>query len=150
MLRIASVFSLAVLLMAGCVSDGGTGEPLKPERLSIREHFVRDRSKLEAGEQPIPDSLYPLFPNPFSREGGDDSVNIVFSLKDSSRVLILIQNPIGEEVVRFEDDTLSAGQYRAGWHPLSSEREPLNSGIYFVTFRTDRYIVSRMLSILTN
>jgi hypothetical protein len=150
MLRIASGFSLVLLLVvAGCVADGGTGSALQPQRLGIRENFTH-QPMVDAGEQPMPDSLYPLFPNPFNRDAGDDSVNLVFTLKDSSRVIILIQNPIGEEVVRFEDETLSPGQYRAGWHPLSAEREPLNSGIYFVTFRTDRYIVSRMLSILTN
>lgn len=147
MQRIASVFSLALALMfliAGCVAESGSSLPLHADRVSIRARFM-----VEAGEAQ-PDSLFPLYPNPFNRDAGDDSVNIHFTIEDTSKVIILIQNPIGEEVVRFEDDTLSPGQYRAGWRPLSSEREPLNSGIYFVTFRTDRYIVSRMLNILTN
>ncbi|HET6511387.1 MAG TPA: hypothetical protein VFH43_04300 [Candidatus Kapabacteria bacterium] len=149
MQRIASGFSRCLLaglcfLIAGCVADGETSRPLQAERVSIRKHFL-----VEAGEAE-PDSLYPLFPNPFNRDAGDDSINIQFSLEDTSRVIILIQNPVGEEVIRFEDETLSPGQYRAGWNPLSAEGEPLNSGIYFVTYRTDEYIVSRMLSILTN
>ncbi len=147
MLRIASVFSLLltlVLVIAGCVVEADIPQPLQAERVSIRKHFL-----VEAGETQI-DSLLPLFPNPFNRDAGDDSVNIQFSLEDTSRVIILIQNPVGEEVIRFEDDTLSPGQYRAGWHPLSSDGEPLNSGIYFVTYRTEDYIVSRMLNILTN
>jgi hypothetical protein len=147
MLRIASVFSLMltlVLFMAGCVAESQTPQPLEAQRVSIRKHFL-----VEAGETQT-DSLLPLFPNPFNRDAGDDSINIEFSLEDTSRVIILIQNPVGEEVIRFEDDTLSPGQYRAGWHPLSAEGEPLNSGIYFVTYRTDEYIASRMLNILTN
>ena len=143
MLRIASVFSL-LLLISGCVAESDPSFPLQAHRVSIRSHFL-----VEAGEAE-PDSLYPLFPNPFNRDVGDDSINIHFSLEDTSHVIILIQNPVGEEVIRFEDDTLSPGQYRAGWNPLSTDGEPLNSGIYFVTYRTDDYIVSRMLSILTN
>jgi hypothetical protein len=144
MLRIASVFSLALLAWCGCVVESGTETALRPERASIRSRF-----QIEAGEN-FRDSLMPLFPNPFNRDAGDTAITIQFTIADTSRTIILIQNPIGEEVIRFEDDTLSPGQYRAAWQPLSSEREPLNSGIYFVTFRTDQYIVSRMFNIQTN
>jgi hypothetical protein len=144
MLRIASVFSIALLSLCGCIAESDRAGSLQPERVSIRSRF-----QIEAGEN-FHDSLYPLFPNPFNRAAGDTAITIQFTIGDTSRTLVLIQNPLGEEVVRFEDDTLSPGQYRAGWQPLSSEREPLNSGIYFVTFRTDTYIVSRMFNIQTN
>jgi hypothetical protein len=142
--RIASVFSITLVLLCGCVAESNRADALRPERVSIRSRF-----QIEAGEN-FADSLYPLFPNPFNRAAGDTAITIQFTIADTSRAIVLIQNPIGEEVVRFEDDTLSPGQYRAGWQPLSSEREPLNSGIYFVTFRTDQYIVSRMFNIQTN
>jgi hypothetical protein len=146
MQRTASVFSiLLVLLVCGCMIENDTSLPLRAQRVGIRQHFL-----IDTGHTDYIDSLYPLYPNPFNRAAGDDSLNIRFTVEDSSRVLILIQNPIGEEVIRFEDDSLPSGQYHAGWHPLASDGEPLNSGIYFVTFRTDRYVVSRMLNILAN
>lgn len=149
MSRIASVFSrgltgLLLLVACGCVAESGAPSRLQPERLSIRGRF-----QIEAGDN-FRDSLSPIFPNPFNRAAGDTAVIIEFTIQDSSKTLVLIQNAIGDEVVRFEDDTLAPGQYRAGWQPLSSEREPLNSGIYFVTFRTEHYIVSRMLNIQSN
>jgi hypothetical protein len=143
MLRIASVFSLLILI-CGCVAESNA-----PQRIAVPELPIRDNFQIEAGDF-INDSLLPIFPNPFNRAAGDTHLNLHFQLSDSSQVLILIQNPMGEEVVRFKDSTLSKGQYRAQWAPLNSAREPLNAGLYFVTFRTRRYISSRMLSIQTN
>ena len=144
MLRIVSVFSLAaVLLWSGCMIESDV-QRLAPQPISIRDHF-----QVEAGEL-YRDSLYPLFPNPFNRDAGDTSVVIQFAVGDTSRTIITIQNAVGEEVVRFEDDTLSPGQYRAPWQPLTSEREPLRAGLYFVSFRTEHFLVSRTLSIQVN
>ncbi|HET6513424.1 MAG TPA: hypothetical protein VFH43_14630 [Candidatus Kapabacteria bacterium] len=146
MQRIASVFSLAALLLwMGCVAESDV-QQLAPQR--IGDHFQRSE-KLDAGEL-FRDSLYPLHPNPFNSDAGDTSVVIEFTVGDTTRTIVLIQNAVGEEVVRFEDETLSPGQYRAPWQPLSSEREPLRAGLYFVTFRTEHFVHSRTLSIQVN
>lgn len=144
MLRIASVFSLVLLLLSGCVSESTEAQNNPLERLPLREHFA-----LEVGDF-VNDSLLPLFPNPFNRAAGDTTINFNFWVSDTMHTIILIQNPIGEEVVRYEDSTLPSGQYRGSWAPVTSEGEPLNPGLYFVTFRTENYIFSRMLSLQTN
>lgn len=143
MRRIVSVFSL--LLLAACTEPPIASGPVAHSR-SIKELFVR----VGVEEGNFVDSLYPLFPNPYNRVLGDSSVHIRFSTADSGRALVLIQNPIGEEVVRFEDRVLAPGIYEGRFNVLNSEGLPLNSGLYFVTFRTDTYIMSRMLSVLSN
>lgn len=138
-----SAVGIVLLVLSGCVSESEVQNgPL--ERLPLRQHFL-----LEEGEF-VNDSLLPLYPNPFNLAAGDTTVKFNFWVSDTAHTIILIQNPIGEEVVRYEDSTLPPGQYRGSWAPLTNEREPLNPGLYFVTFRTEQYIFSRMLSIQTN
>jgi hypothetical protein len=88
------------------------------------------------------DSLMPIFPNPFSSLEGDSSVHISFVVKDTSRVLILIQNPIGDEVVRFSDSMLVQGTYHGDWVPNGNDGTALSTGLYFITLRVEPRVIS--------
>ena len=61
-------------------------------RYSIRKNF-----RVESSGS-YPDSLAPIYPNPFNRTIGDSVVNLYFTLKDTGDVKIVIQNPIGDSV----------------------------------------------------
>jgi len=105
---------------------------------------------------PTSDSLLPVFPNPFSRASGDTTVLLRFTIKDTSRTLMLIQNPIGDEIARFVDSTLPPGTYPGSWFPVGNDGGALNPGLYFITLRVNDtlgntiYINSRLLNINDN
>ena len=101
------------------------------------------------GASAAADSLYPIYPNPYSR-GSDTTIFITFSKFDSGATTIVIQNPIGDAVATYSDTLVSPGIYSASWNPVTSTGDPLNSGLYFVTLHTGTYIRSRLISILTN
>ena len=100
--------------------------------------------------KPANDSLYPIFPNPFNRAGGDTSLVIQFDLRDSGTAILLFQNALGDEIAGYSDTTLAPGHYSGSWNPFASDGTPLNAGLYFVTLRTKNYIDSRLVNIEEN
>lgn len=103
-----------------------------------------------------PDSLAPLYPNPFNRNVGDQADTINFTLKDSADVKIIIQNPIGDSVAIFRDTLLPPGNFTGAWEPVTADGIRLRSGLYFITIRVApndpkrNYINSRLLQIESN
>jgi hypothetical protein len=135
MRRIAIVFLIA---MMGCST-----EPVQTG--SIRLAFAYKQM------QPTADSLYPVFPNPFSRVDGDTGVCIEFALSDSTYPTeVLVQNALGDPVAEFSDSTLPTGVYTGWWNPLATDGTPLMSGIYFVTLQNGAFINSRLVSVQEN
>ncbi len=138
------------------ISCGGSSEFIasnnsaKVEVKSIKAHF-----RVQSGSS-YPDSLAPLFPNPYNRVAGDSVVNIFFTLRDSGDVKVIIQNPLGDSVVVFEDKSLPAGSYPGAWEPINSAGEHLREGLYFITLRVSpnvnarNYINSRLFLIEAN
>ena len=104
----------------------------------------------------VPDSLAPLYPNPFNHNTGDTAETIRFTLKDTGFVRILIQNPLGDSVAIFRDSLLPTGNYTGFWQPLRADGTRLRVGLYFITIRvapddpTRNYIDSRLLQIQSN
>ena len=117
---------------------------------SIRSHFRIGSSGT------FPDSLAPLFPNPFNRTAGDSVITIRFTLKDTANVKILVQNPIGDSIAVFRDSLLPPGVFTGFWNPVTVNGIRLHDGLYFITMRAapnnpDRnYINSRLLQIESN
>ncbi len=149
--------ALSVLLVTiTLISCGGSGEFItssnssKVEVKSIKTHF-----RVQSGSS-YPDSLAPMFPNPFNRTIGDSVINIFFTLRDSGDVKVIIQNPLGDSVVVFEDKSLPAGSYPGSWEPINSSGEHLREGLYFITLRVSpnvnarNYINSRLFLIEAN
>lgn len=138
------------------ISCGGSSEFIassnssKLEVKSIKTYF-----RVQSGSS-YPDSLAPMFPNPYNRVAGDSVINIFFSLRDSGDVKVIIQNPLGDSVVVFEDKSLPAGSYPGSWEPINSAGEHLREGLYFITLRVSpnvnarNYINSRLFLIEAN
>jgi hypothetical protein len=119
-------------------------------RYSIRKNF-----RIESSGS-FPDSLAPLYPNPFNRIIGDSVINLYFTLKDTGEVKIVIQNPIGDSVAIFRDSLLPTGSYSGSWQPVNASGNRLKAGLYFITIRiapddpNRNYINSRLLQIQSN
>lgn len=145
----------SLLIVAGACSPNVTNDqPLVVTQVgSIRQHFQVEANPVDPAESA--DSLYPLWPNPYSRGSGDSVVAIDFSLKASGAAALLIQNPIGDEILRLQDDSLEAGHYHTGWNPLAADGTPLRPGLYFVTLHvydvnTRNFVSSKLLYIQNN
>lgn len=137
--RYAIFLALAVCCIgAGCTND--TAQDARPIRLifSIKASL------------PVRDSLYPVFPNPFSRVTGDTNLALAFTLKDSGTATLLIQNVIGDAIATYSDSLLGPGLYQGRWNPFASDGTALNPGLYFVTLRVRDYINSRLVNIQNN
>jgi hypothetical protein len=156
---ILGVLALFASLLTACNSDAGTSTNWTLHQATAQPivgTFHKLSDKTPSSGTTSSDSLYPLFPNPFSRAGGDTSITVQFSLKDTSSAIVLIQNAIGDEIARFRDSTLPSGSYVGSWLPLQSDGSSLNSGFYFITLRVNdtiahtSYINSRLLNILNN
>jgi hypothetical protein len=119
-------------------------------RYSIRKNFRIQNAGI------FPDSLAPIFPNPFNRQTGDSVINVFFTLKDTANVKILIQNPIGDSIAIYRDSLLPTGSFTGAWQPLNSSGTRLNAGLYFITIRiapddpNRNYINSQLLQIQSN
>ena len=150
--RQRSISALVIFsLMLGCATEPiATNSHLTVQPKPIKSLFS------VLSNTPATDSLYTIYPNPFSRATGDSVEFLQFGISDSSQVILLIQNPIGDEVALFEDSTLHAGTYSGKWNPIASDGSGLNPGIYFVTLHvTDTvkrtsFIDSQVLNILNN
>ncbi len=133
------ILYIAILfVLAGCST-----EPV-PQSSSIKLHFGYKYM------QPAHDSLYPIYPNPFSRASGDTTFTIRFALKDTITTTVIVQNVLGDAVASFSDSLLLPGFYTGSWNPFASDGTPLNSGFYFVTLRAGDFINSRLVFIQEN
>lgn len=145
--------TISVLLGIILLGVLGCSPASEPQTLKVRsqEFGIHGHFQVESNPDGI-DSLYPMYPNPFSRGSGDSLIAVTFSVKDSAQVILLIQNPLGDEVVRFRDSLLFGGVYRGLWDPIASDGVPLNAGMYFITLNINsrNYINSRLLYIQNN
>lgn len=151
-MRIGNILGLLSL----CAIFGCTGSTLPDDTIPITQtdyQNIRDRFQIEAGSN-FPDSLGNPYPNPYNHSNGDTKIHIRFTLADTGNVKLIIQNPIGDSVVVFQDTSLKSGSYSAEWVPLSVDRTPLRAGLYFITLRAApnarNYIESHLLYIENN
>jgi hypothetical protein len=97
------------------------------------------------------DSLYPVFPNPFTLASGDTGLCIQFAVADSTDAAeLLVQNALGDPIAEFSDSALSPGIYTGWWNPISANGSALVSGIYFVTLQNGAFIYSRLVDLQEN
>jgi photosystem II stability/assembly factor-like uncharacterized protein len=68
--------------------------------------------------------LYQNYPNPFN-----PTTNIRYSLKDNSKVTIVIYDMLGKEISKLVNQVQSAGQYEVPFNAVN-----LSSGIYYYKF----------------
>jgi hypothetical protein len=137
--RLRLIAPLIILIaMMGCST-----EPVQTGAITLEFSYKQLR--------PLADSLYPVFPNPFTRASGDTGLCIQFALTDSTASAeLLIQNALGDPVAEFSDSSLSAGLYTGWWNPNSANGTALMSGIYFVTLQNGAFIYSRLVDLQEN
>lgn len=131
------VLALLICCIAGC-----TTEPLQTG--SIKLEFGRKAADVSR------DSLYPVFPNPFNRVGGDTGIFIQFAIADTSAGNVVIQNALGDPVANYYDTLLTPGIYGGWWEPRAKDGTLLVSGIYFVTLQNGAFIYSRLIDLQEN
>ena len=148
----ALVFSYSFFLSA--CSDTQTPEMNK--HINGTSHYsIRNTFNIQSSSA-FPDSLAPIYPNPFNRQTGDSVINVFFTLKDTAEVKILIQNPIGDSIAVYRDSLLPPGSRAGAWQPLNAAGDRLKAGLYFITIRiapndpSRNYINSRLLQIESN
>jgi hypothetical protein len=148
---------IGLLFCASCIQAcSGTSAPdtnihvAETARYSIRKNFHIESSGSYS------DSLAPIYPNPFNHNAGDSNVTLFFTTRDTGEVKIIIQNPIGDSVVIYQDSMLLPGIYIGYWGPLAADGTRLRAGLYFITMRAApndpnrNYINSRLLDIQSN
>ncbi|MDP4230285.1 MAG: hypothetical protein Q8916_07765 [Bacteroidota bacterium] len=149
----AIVFLSASVFLFACTETelpNGNGHLNRTATYSIRKTF-----RIQSSGS-FPDSLAPVYPNPFNRTAGDSTINVFFTLKDTGNVKIIIQNPIGDSIAIYRDSLLPSGSFTGSWQPLNAGGERLNAGLYFITIRiapddaNRNYINSRLFQIQSN
>ena len=69
------------------------------------------------------------YPNPFN-----PSTNIKFSLKDDSKVSLIIYNIRGQKVKTLVNDNMQAGYHSIVWNGRDDNGKSVSSGVYFNSF----------------
>ena len=122
------IFIFPLLLVLVAVNSCNTTAPspsdahIHPVIKSIKDNFhIEDNSG-------YPDSLAPIYPNPFNLVTGDTAVNVYFTMKDSAQVVLLVQNPLGDSVVVFKNAWIGGGSFSGSWQPRNSAGERLRQG----------------------
>ncbi len=83
------------------------------------------------------------YPNPFN-----PVTEIEYSLPASSRVTISINDILGRKVNTLIDEVKPAGQYIASWDGRDTNGNPVASGIYLYSIRTDRFTQTKKMLLL--
>jgi hypothetical protein len=82
--------------------------------------------------------LHQNFPNPFN-----PSTTIRFSISEESNVLIVVLNPIGEEVTALVNENIAAGSYE-----VEFDGSDLTSGIYFYNIQAGSFIETKKMVLM--
>ncbi len=109
-------------------------QPIGSSEWSAKESFTTKPLKLAFA--PVVDGMN-VYPNPAS-----SSVAISFQLSQSSKITIELNDVSGRKV-----RTIAEGNFEAGDHQFSFERENLNAGVYLLQMRSESGIVTQKLII---
>lgn len=139
-------------VIGGILGCSSIQAPVQNLYVSETSHFSIHKNFRTQSSNTFPDSLAPFFPNPYNHNIGDSSVTLTFTTKDTGEVKIIIQNPLGDSVVIYQDSNLLPGFYTGFWNPVSKSGTRLRAGLYFITMRSapNTYIYSRVLDIQSN
>lgn len=98
-------------------------------------------TSLSENQMPLVTKLTGNYPNPFNPD-----TNIMFSLKDNSRVRLDIFNTKGEKVISLVNAELEAGQHSIYWNGQDHFGKEVSTGVYFYKFEaTDFTSVKKMI-----
>ncbi len=89
-------------------------------------------------EYALVNSLSQNIPNPFN-----PSTSISFSLKNNSRVSMIVYNVKGQKVKTLVSDRLDKGNHTVVWNGNDDNNQKVSSGIYFYRLITDEFQSTR-------
>ena len=98
----------------------------------------------------IDDNIIPLitklnqnYPNPFNPE-----TEIIYSLRENSKVSLNIYNIKGQKVKQLISDQLPEGQHSVVWNGKDDNGKSVSSGIYFYKLKTENYEKTKRMVLL--
>ena len=99
---------------------------------------------IEEGEI-IPEDfvLFDAFPNPFN-----PSTTIKYGLPYQSDATLIIYNLMGQEIMRWDENDISAGYYSKTWNGTNKFGVPVVSGVYLYRFVAGDFVVTRKMVLL--
>lgn len=84
------------------------------------------------------------YPNPFN-----PSTNISYSLPKDSKVLLVIYNSLGQEIVRLINNSEQIkGRYTAIWNGKDNAGRVVSSGVYFYQLITNDVMLTKKMQML--
>ena len=83
------------------------------------------------------------YPNPFN-----PSTVIRYSLKTPAHVRLYIYNFIGQKIRTLEDTYQNAGRYALIWDGRDDKNNPVSSGIYIYTIRSEEFNMQKKMILL--
>ena len=111
-----------------------------------------DVSVIDDDLPPLKTELIGNFPNPFNPE-----TTIVFSIgtppsvredKGGVNIQIDIYNIKGQKIKSLINTIYNAGTHKTIWNGTDQTGNPVSSGIYFVTMKTDEYSAIRRMTLV--
>ena len=90
--------------------------------------------------QPNRISLNQNYPNPFN-----PSTTIRYDLPEDSFVTIKVYDMVGRHIKTLLNNKMSAGRRSIVWDSTNNFDQPVSSGTYFYTIRTDRYFQTKKM-----
>ncbi len=97
----------------------------------------------ERNHLPEQNNLAQNFPNPFNQ-----STNIIYHLKKSGKVHLVIYDMLGKQLIRLVDQQQSPGIYAIEWNGENQFGSPVPSGIYFYEITADEFSQRKKLILM--
>ena len=95
------------------------------------------------GIQPKEYALYNNYPNPFN-----PSTVIKYALPEASGVYLLINNIMGQEIMRWDENNVSPGYYEKTWNGTTHAGVPVSSGMYIYRLIAGDFVQTRKMVLL--
>lgn len=88
--------------------------------------------------------LYPNYPNPFN-----PSTTIIFKIKNSKTISLIIYDLMGKEVKRLIDNEFYySGSYKTSWNGKNNSNQSVASGVYYFRLIGDIIIITRSMVLM--
>ncbi len=94
-------------------------------------------------EMPETFELKQNYPNPFN-----PTTTISFSLAERTNVNITIFDITGRVVTTLVDEVMDAGAHNLVWNAVNNFGEPLATGVYFYTMKTENFTATKSMTIM--
>lgn len=110
---------------------------------AYREVIPAELSGVDLGEDVVPASVEPAFPNPFTTE-----TRIAFSMSRPGDVRLSVYTPEGRLVTDVVDGTMEAGVHNAVWNGRDGSGNKMGSGIYYYRLVTGETVLTGKMILL--